>query len=69
MNATKTPDKADAADNKAPRKRSRTGERRDALDRLEAASLLRTDETFLRCGGPRPMKPRRPSAKRAAPKR
>lgn len=69
MNAAKTPDKADAADNKVPRKRSRARERIDALDRLEAASLLRTDETFVRCGGPRPMKPQRPSAKKAVPKR
>ena len=64
MKPVKTPEKA-----RAPRKRSRASERIDALDRLEAASLLRTDETFVRCGGPRPMKPRRDMAKKGPPKR
>ncbi|MBB1602288.1 hypothetical protein [Variovorax sp. UMC13] len=64
MKPVKTPEKSGA-----PRKSSRASERLDALDRLEAASLLRTDETFLRCGGPRPMKPRRHMAKKGPPKR
>ena len=64
MKPVKTPEKSGA-----PRKRSRASERLDVLDCLEAASLLRTDETFLRCGGPRPMKPRRHMAKKGLPKR
>ena len=56
MKRPTTPKDEGALRKQAASPRPQTLRRIDSQDRLEASSDLRTDQTFLRCGGPRRMK-------------
>ncbi|RZL59670.1 hypothetical protein [Variovorax guangxiensis] len=56
MEKSKTREEGVASPKRAAPIRTRTLRRIDSNDRAEAAADIRTDQTFLRCGGPQSMK-------------
>ena len=56
MEKSKTREEDIASPKRAAPVRVRTLRRIDRDDRVEASADIRTDQTFLRCGGPQPMK-------------
>jgi len=56
MEKSKTREEDIASPKRAAPVRARTLRRIDRDDRVEASADIRTDQTFLRCGGPQPMK-------------